>query len=388
MKIMHIIGTLDPDAGGPPTVATRLAAAQAAEGHDVSIVHASPHLTEQAIIKLTAGVPGFRNVLVRSVDPGSGLDSITARPARIALRRLIDFDHFVHLHGIWEPVLRAAGLVADEVGARYCVTPHGMLDPWSLRRHAFKKRIAMRLGYRRMLVHAAFIHALNAEEARLMTPLSLGRPAEIIPNGIFLDELSVAPPPGTFRAAYPELGDAPYVLFLSRLHEKKGLDYLADAFAMVADTHPNVRLVVAGPDGGARADFVSRIEQAGVRDHVVLTGSLYGADKYGAMIDATCFCLPSRQEGFSVAIIEALACGLPVVVSENCHFDEVDTAGAGRVVRLEAEAIATALRGMLTNDATRREMAERGKALVRDKYTWPRIAQMTIAAYSRAGRSA
>jgi glycosyltransferase involved in cell wall biosynthesis len=384
MKIMHIIGTLDPDAGGPPMVATRLAAAQGAAGHDVTIVHAAPHLTEQAIISLTNGVPGFRNVLVRSVDPGTGLDKLTARPARRALAQLITKDHFVHLHGIWEPVLRAGGLVADDIGAPYTVTPHGMLDPWSLRQHAFKKRLAMRLGYRRMLVHAAFIHALNNEEARLMKPLSLGRPSEVIPNGIFLDELAVTPPAGTFRTAHPQLGDAQFVLFLSRLHEKKGLDYLADAFAMVAETHPHVKLVVAGPDGGARADFISRIEQAGIRDRVLLVGPLYAADKYGAMIDATCFCLPSRQEGFSVAIIEALACGLPVVVSENCHFEEIDTAGAGRVVRLEAEAIATALRGMLTNEATRLEMSERGRRLVHENYTWPQIAQMTIAAYERA----
>ena len=99
-----------------------------------------------------------------------------------------------------------------------------------------------------------------------------------------------------------DLGGRRYVVFIARLHYKKGLDYLADAFAIVAPQSPDLDLVVAGPDEGAKSDFEDRIRRAGVGKRVHLVGPLYGPDKFAALVDCTCFCLPSRQEGFSVAV--------------------------------------------------------------------------------------
>src|SRR5207253_6602065 len=108
----------------------------------------------------------------------------------------------------------------------------------------------------------------------------------------------------------------PYILFLSRLHMKKGLDVLAEAFRTIAAKRSGVHLVVAGPDDGARADFVNRIEAAKLNDRVHLVGSLHGSEKWAALQGAACFVLPSRQEGFSVAILEALASRTSVVVTQ------------------------------------------------------------------------
>jgi glycosyltransferase involved in cell wall biosynthesis len=259
-----------------------------------------------------------------------------------------------------------------------------MLDPWSLSQRSLKKRVAMAMGYRTMLNQAAFLHCLNADETRLLKPLRLTCATRTIPNGIFPEEFALLPARGTFRQQHPELGDAPYVLFLSRLHYKKGLDYLARAFEILATKVPNLRLVVVGPDGGARADFEARVAGAGLADRTHVLGPLYGTEKLAALVAAAAFCLPSRQEGFSMAILEAMACGIPVVISENCNFPEVALASAGCVVPLEASALADALLRVVANPIAAKQMGECGRRLVRQHYTWPAIARLSIDNYEQA----
>ena len=360
MRILHVVPSLDPAHGGPPVVAARLAAAQAGLGHDVSVLSGDPPDRLPAFAPLWDGVPGADRVGRRGTVAGSDV---------------------VHLHGVWGGLLRSTAAATRAAGVPYAVAPHGMLDPWSLSQKRVKKRLGLLLGYRRMLDRAAFLHALNQDEARLMAPLGLRSPVEIVGNGVFPGEVD-PPPPGTFRAAHPALGDDPYVLFLGRLHAKKGLDVLADAFAILARTDARCRLVVAGPDGGARADLDRRLATAGLaaRSHVV--GPLYGPAKYAALADAAVFCLPSRQEGFSVAILEAMACGTPVVVSDACHFPEVATAGAGEVVPLDAAAVAAAL-GRVLSDPARAAMGRAGRAMVFERYTWPIVAERLVKAYER-----
>jgi glycosyltransferase involved in cell wall biosynthesis len=256
-----------------------------------------------------------------------------------------------------------------------------MLDPWSLSQKRWKKRMALALGYRAALNRAAFLHVLNADEQRLIAPLQLTTRSVVLPNGVFIEELEPLPSRGAFRTRHPSLGAAPFVLFLSRLHPKKGLDVLAEAFAEVARRRSDVHLVVAGPDDGAQGDFQRRVTAAGIGSRVQVVGPLYGRDKLAALVDAACFCLPSRQEGFSVAITEALACGVPVVISEACHFPEVAAAGAGVVVALEPSRIAEALELTLAHPAQAARMGAAGSALVRANYTWDAIAAKTLSAY-------
>jgi glycosyltransferase involved in cell wall biosynthesis len=370
MRILHVIAALNPEAGGPPAIAIRLASAQAQLGHAVSIATVIP--APQASLE---SVPGSSQVAVRSGPDLAGA----------SLTSMVAAADVVHIHGVWDSLLRRATRAAHRAGVPYVFTPHGMLDPWSLNQKRLKKMIALAVVYRRMLRGSIFLHALTAEEAKLLALLRLGPPMEILPNGIFPEEFADLPPAGTFRRRLPELGDRPYVLFLGRLHHKKGLDYLADAFAALAKKVPDARLVVAGPEEGEGEAFRRRIKSAGISDRVHLVGPLYGRDKLAALVDAGCFCLPSRQEGFSVAVLEALACGIPVVLSEHCNFPEVASSGAGVVVPLTTEALAGALEKMLTDPASARRMGAAGASLVRQRYTWPSIAEQSIAAYRRHG---
>ena len=381
MRILHVIATLNPDAGGPPMIAARLAAAQAGLGHDVHIItHTEPAGGVGACVALR-GVPNLGKVKITELGPASAWERWSGGPLRPKLREAVAAAGAVHLHGVWESILRMAAKEARKSGTPYFILLNGMLHPWSLRQKATKKKIALALGYRRMLNGAAALHLGNQSEQRLIVPLGLKTRGVLIPNGVFLDELRPLPAPGRFHAAHPELKGEPFVLFLSRLHYKKGLDILAEAFAIAAKAHRQLQLVVAGPDDGARGPFEKQIELLGLGSRVHVVGPVYGRDKLAAFVDAACFCLPSHQEGFSLALTEALACGAPAVISQGCNFPEVARARAGEVLPLDPQAFGDAMVRIASYPAVRQNMSEAGQRLIESRYTWPRIAKQTIAAY-------
>jgi len=386
MRIVHVIRSLDPAEGGPPKIACCLAAAQASQGHDVHIFcYDRPHAADSTQAMLST-IPHRQLVHFHSVPRGSRVEQLLARNARHAIAQLLDHvkPDALHLHNVWDPILRVAASEAARRRVPYLIILNGMLDPWSLAQKPLKKKLALAMGYRTMLNRAAALHTGNTDEKQLIAPLNLAAPAVIIPNGIFLDEIDPLPPKGSFYAQYPQLQARPFILFLSRLHYKKGLDHLADAFAIVAASDPDVQLVVAGPDDGARQNFQSQIAQAGLTSRVHLVGPLYGPAKFAALADATCFCLPSRQEGFSIAIVEALACSLPVVITAACHFPEVADVGAGCVTPLDARQIAQSLLKVLRDPALRSQMGAAGRALVEQHLTWQKISEQCIAVYRQS----
>ncbi|GIW73805.1 MAG: glycosyl transferase [Phycisphaerales bacterium] len=386
LRIVHAIDTLDPAAGGPPVVAIRLAAAQAALGCSASILAYWDDHAAQRAQALIDETPGGDRVAIHRVPKAGRLERLTGRAAAATFRRLAEQQgaDVLHTHGMWEPMLPACAAAARRLGVPYVVTPHGMLDPYTLSVKRNKKRLALATTHRRFLRQASFVHVLNDDEATLAEPVLAGTPTRVIPNGIFLEEMERAPEPGSFYERFPELAGKPYVLFLSRLAHKKGLDVLAEAFAIVHREMPSVRLVVAGPDDGQRADFERRVDRAGLRSCVHLVGPLYGTDKLAALRDAAVFCLPSRQEGFSIAITEALAMALPVVVTRACHYPQVTEVGAGIETELDADEVARALITVLGDPQAARAMGQAGARLVRERFTWPSVARRTIECYNQA----
>jgi len=364
-------------------VATRLAAAQAALGHDVSILSYRFADAEDRVRAAMQGMPGAEGVTIEWVDWPGKLEMVLARAGRARLRAIVPDHDFVHLHGVWEAILTAAGRACERARVPYTQCLHGMLDVWCMEQKRLKKHVALALAIRRTLNRCAFLHALNHYEADVVEPLGLTAPREVIPNGVFPEEFDSLPEPGAFHREHPELQGRPFVLFMSRLHHKKGLDFLADSFARVAAELDEPVLVVAGPDGGARADLERQLSDLGIQDRAFLTGPIYGPEKLAALTNAACFCLPSRQEGFSIAITEALACGTPAVVSAECHYPEVEEAGAGVVAPLDADAIARGLLEVLGSDERREAMGRAGRELVFSRFTWPNIAQRTIDLYQR-----
>ncbi len=373
MRIVHVLDTLDPIDGGPPQVCMRQASALAALGHDVAILHCKPPPDRVAAVRSTIEtVPGHERVTVLELDR-EDLFRFSGRARAGSLDQLRGAD-WLPLHQIWHPMLRAVARWARGQGIPYSMRPAGSLSRWMLSQKRWKKRLGLALGYRAMIDGAAFLQALNKDEAHEISFFGPRVPVEVLPNGIFPEEIAPLPEPGAFRARRPQLGQRRFVVSVGRLHYSKGYDVLVPAFARVAKTMPDVDLVLVGPDGGKQADLEATARALGMAERVHLIGPVYGKQKFEALVDASVFCLPSRHEAFSNAITEALASGLPCVVSPGAHFPEIAEVGAGLIVEIEEAAIADALLAILSDPARAAAMRTAGQRLAHS-FLWPEIAK-------------
>ncbi len=389
MRVLHVIDSIDPRTGGPPAVVLRLAAAQAIVGHETGILTYRTPASDERIATSMRGIPGVDRVAIHQLDRER---NAVARMLGSATTRWMAAHapnwEMLHIHGIWDPPVRACSSFAVRQGLPYAIVPHASLDEWAMRQtpvKRLKKMLAMSLQVRGLLNSATFIHSLNEAESAGIRRVGVTSPLEIIPNGVFVEEFSETPSRGEFRAKHPELGDLPFVLFLSRLHYKKGLDFLVAAFEQANRKLPELRLVIAGPDDGERTRVEADVAARGLADRVHLIGPIFGREKYAALVDALAFCLPSRMEGFSIAILEALAFRCPVIISPQCNFPEVAANEAGIEVALEPEGIAAAMVRLASSEDDRARLSASGQALVTRDYTWPSIARLAVARYRHYG---
>jgi glycosyltransferase involved in cell wall biosynthesis len=247
-----------------------------------------------------------------------------------------------------------------------------------------KKRIALALGYQRMLQQARFIHMIGQAELDATRAQGFRARLEMVPLGIRADEFEPLPPAGSFRSGHPRIKGRPYIVFLSRLHPGKGLDLLAKAFASIASRQRDLMLVVIGPDYGAQQELERIIADAGLIERLVLTGPLYGREKVAALCDAELFCMPSEHEACSVAILESLICGVPVVITPQCDRPEVEQVGhggAGRIVPRDADSIAQAIESIISDPALRQSMSQAARTLALSRFTWDRVTGELVRLY-------
>jgi glycosyltransferase involved in cell wall biosynthesis len=302
-------------------------------------------------------------LLPRTIVPALG---------KFLTNELPKFD-LVHLHGLWRYPQWAAARCAQRLGIPYIVSPHGMCEPYELARKAWKKKLYFDLIERQTLQNAAAIHAITAAEQSHCAQLQCQNPIPVIPHGVeILPFLSTAAidrhlPPSI--AAIP--AQSPVLLFMGRLHPKKGLDLLIPAFAQVLKQHPGAYLVLAGPDAGYQDTWVALAQALGIEARVVFPGMVTGVAKQALLQRSDVFTLPSYSEGFSVAILEALAAAKPVVISKFCYFDEVTQAQCGLVVDTDVSALAQGLNQILNlAPLSRSAMGRQGQQMIEQHYTW------------------
>ena len=376
MKIIHVISELHPRLGGPPVIAASLAAAQAQLGHDV---HLATHLPDD--FSIVRGLsPHTEDVKFIPIESNGQTERMFGSETRRVMEQIVGGADMVHIHNVWEPMLAVAASVARKRRVPYVVLINGMLDPWSLAQSSTKKKIAMKLYARRMLDRANALQVGNPAEIEGLAPLKLKAPTFELANGVWPEAISNSFEAGSFRRQM-NFGAKPFILFLSRLHFKKGLDLLVDAFDRIAPKHPSLQLVIAGPDDGYLETLRERITKSPVRDRIHLTGPLYHSEKFAAMKDATCYCLPSRQEGFPVAVLEALGVGVPCVISRECHVDEAGRRDAAIITSLDVHEISSAIDRVVSDPALRNQLSQNARALVHEKYVWPVIAQRSLEIY-------
>jgi glycosyltransferase involved in cell wall biosynthesis len=279
----------------------------------------------------------------------------------------------IHAHGLWMYTDVAARRAARRAGVPLLVSPHGMLDPWALRNSGWKKRLAGRLFTDKTLGNAACIHALCESEYRSIRRYGLGNPVCIIPNGVNLSN-DTTPPQRSMDVQQTD-DEARTVLFMGRIHAKKGLENLVKAWSTAISKkypHNGWRLVIAGNDQYGHEDKLKNmVRDLALERDIVFTGPLQGRDKETALAQADAFILPSYSEGLPIAVLEAWAHRLPVVMTRECNIPEGFAAGAAVEVRPEPQSIAEGLQRLFAMDSReRRALGDRGRALVESRFTW------------------
>jgi glycosyltransferase involved in cell wall biosynthesis len=290
----------------------------------------------------------------------------------------------VHIHAVFSHPCLAAARACRRHNVPYIIRPLGSLDPWSLSQKSGRKHLMWHAGIKRMLKGASAIHYTTAEERRLAeTVCDLPR-GVVIPLGIDVEHFENSGNGSTFRQNQPSLGSNPYVIVLSRLHPKKNLESLIQAFLSVAtvDRFEDWRLVIAG-DG--ESDYVANLKRQAAGDaRIAFTGWLSGEEKDSALREAALVALPSFQENFGLCVTEGLAYGVPAIVSPHVNLaTDIEAAGAGWVTGLEPHEIEKTLRNAMGDAGERRRRGQSGREFVMRNLGWPKIANELLMLYQQ-----
>lgn len=291
----------------------------------------------------------------------------------------------VHIHALFSYAALPASACARRNGVPYVVRPLGTLNRFGMeQRRPLLKRLSYRLIERRVLAGAARVHYTSEAERREAALLGSPGQSAVIPHGIELDRFRERTPSGWIRRRAPHLAGRTTILFLSRVDPKKGLDLLLPAFAKVTAARSDVALVIAGEGSPA---FVGRLrgesERLGVADAIYWAGLLDDHEKLAALADADLLVLPSYSENFGLAVVEAMAGRLPVVVSDQVGIHhEVVEGNAGLVTPCQVPALAAALATLVADPALRRRLGEGGGRLAESRFSADAMAAAVLALYS------
>ncbi len=357
LRVLHILPSLDPRMGGVAEAVVQL------------VRHMTPlGCTSEVITLDSPDGPAFDHVdaTVHRVGPGRGFYGLSLPLVRWLRANRARFDGFV-VHGIWQFHSFAAWSGVVGSSTPLFVFPHGMLDPWF--QHTYPKKHLKKRVYWALLEQWVF----NRAERVLFTcetELELARRPFLSPrhrltvNGFGIDSVpdDADISAEAFREAFPAVRNKRVLLFLSRIHEKKGCDLLIDAFAAVAKYDQDLCLVIAGPGEPALIERLKQeAAQRGLGGRIVWTGMLGGALKWGALRAAEVFVLPSHQENFGIAVVEAMASHTPVIITDKVNiWREIETDGGGWVCSDTRESVTDALRrwAFETTPASREAMRE------------------------------
>lgn len=287
-----------------------------------------------------------------------------------------DLD-IIHNHGLWMfPNLYARqAAVINKINL--VISPRGMLESWSLNNSWYKKWLAWILYEKENLNCATAFHATSAEEVNSIRKLGYQQPIALIPNGINIPSLEEQYSRQILIDIFPKLADKKWLLFLSRIHPKKGLDNLIDVWQSLVNQFPDWHLIIAGPDLiGYQEKLELQVEQLNLTQSVTFTGMLSGKQKFSALSNADLFVLPTHSENFGIAVAESLAYGVPVITTKGAPWEDLQHYGCGWWIEDNQQALKQALvDAMQMSEKQRQVMGLKGRDLVQAKYSWNSIAK-------------
>jgi glycosyltransferase involved in cell wall biosynthesis len=385
LKILRVIASVNPTNGGPIEGVLQSSRSLSQRGHDVEVV--SLDLPE------APWVESFP-LKLHALGPTQWNYRYCPKLVPWLKRNQSNYDVAL-IHGIWQYSSYGAWQALRGGDLPYFLLPHGMLDPWF--KHTYplkhlKKSLYWQLAERHVVRDAKALLFTSEEERRLARKSFRPYKCEeaVINYGTRGPGAELGDFKRRFLARHPELEGKRLLLFLGRLHPKKGCDLLLQGFSRVLAQEPSYHLVMAGPDQeGWMSELQSLAVSLGIHDRVHWTGMLEGDLKWEAMAAADAFVLPSHQENFGIAVAEALACGLPVLISNKVNiWREIVQAGAGLVAEDSEAGVCDLLRDWLQlSELERDTMRERAVQCFKAHFEIEDVAQSFLDVFSRFGVS-
>lgn len=371
MKILKIVASLE-NSSGVTSVVIDLAEGLASAGHDVSIfcLERKGFLTRK---------PENSKVKITIFKEASFLKSVRVSSDYIlGLMREVSKYDVVHIHAVWNLPTFFAMFIAKLKGIPYVVSAHGSFDVWAEKKNYYLKKVYLALFEGPLINKAACIHALTQTERDDYRRQGFSVPVSVIPNGISQNLLGEQPIANT-QDLNEELNSISAgskdgivtLLFLGRLHSKKGLDILIDALETLSEAYPGLQLKIAGSDQGSGYECLLRkkIEDNGLTLRCHFLGEVRGEAKYDLLRLADIFVLPSRSEGLPMSVLEAMLFKIPVLITRACNIPEVASYKAGVVVETSVCAVAEGLDALLSDRQRLITMGANGANLVKEKFS-------------------
>ena len=370
LHVVQTIGSIAERSGGPARTIRDLSEALARQGAQVTLVAGHDPVHDDALLPPDAGL--VRTVLV-PVRRRYGLPHYDFTAAIGALGSKPDI---LHDNGIWSPSNIGAAAAARRLGIALVISPHGMMEPWAMAYRRGRKSAAWALYQRRILRQARGLCATARREAGPIRVRLPGMPVAVIANG-------VACPRHVPDRRPRETASARTLFYMSRIHPKKNLMTLVDAWAPLAARFPDWTLVIAGPDElGHSAELQKKVAAMGLQASVRIAGAIPDAAKDAAFAAADVFILPTLSENFGIVVAEALAQGVPAIVSNGAPWESLATEHCGWFTGTDAASLGAAMaEAMAMSPADRCRMGVRGHALVQRDFGWDGIAAKTLTFY-------
>lgn len=381
--------------GGPILSVSSLAEALTRRGHKVIVFTSNSNLDQDL------DVPTNRPVDVEGVEvwyferqeplkrffPGvaylsQSMGFLYSLEMARAFEQMVPTVDLVHTHLPFNYPTYAAAHAAFRHHKPLFYHQRGVFDPERLKFRSLKKTVYLRFIEVPILKRATTLIALTEAEAENYKRLGVETPCRVVANGIDAEAYNVP----HYQDVLKNIGlrtEHKLVLFMGRIHPVKGADRLLEAFIRVQRAFPEAILVMAGPDEfGLESSFRQRADAAGLAKRVIFPGMVQGELKAQLLTRADLFCLPSDAEGFSMAILEAMASSTAVLISPGCHFPEVEKVGAGRIAGTDSGYLSVALSEMLSNPSALESMGRAGRQLVSTRFTWERITDDLLETYA------
>ena len=373
MKIVQYMSRIRLEDGGVVRAVLDLCGALAARGHDVTLLAGDSSDVPSTWRNGGDGLPRVHTVQGR-VGP---LPRLT-QSATLDAQSIIHQADVLHLHVPWDPICVQLGRMARQAGVPYLVGIHGMLDDWSMKQKALKKRLYLAIKGRRFLEQAAVVHCTaQAEREQSKKWYPNGR-SVVLPLIFDLEEYVDLPGAQLARQAFASVfpsADQPVLLFLSRLHPKKQVDLLIEAAGELRRRGVAFKLLIAGTgDEPYEAQLRELVKERALTEAVAFVGFVTGKEKVSLYQAAHLFVLPTHQENWGFVLLESLACGTPVITTKGVDiWPELESTGGAVIADASPNAIADAVVELLADDQRRQSMGVKGRDWVLQNLTVERV---------------